>query len=138
MNVTTIQIKWSETSDYYNAVNSIANTPLNTFENETIKATTIFDHSEAYTEQRQLTAMIRLDCHNRKRDPIYKYKRFLIWKFLKDKFGMRLTLERIGSITGHDHSTVTNGLRSIQNYLKYKDVQLIKDEVYQVCEEIFI
>lgn len=138
MNVTTIQIKWSETSDYYNAVNSIANSTLNTFENETIKATTIFDHSEAYTEQRQLTAMIRLDCHNRKRDNIYKYKRFLIWKYIKAKFGIRVTLERIGSITGHDHATVGNGLKSIKNYLQYKDVQLIKDEVYQVCDEIFI
>lgn len=138
MNTTVIQIKWKGTDDYYEAIRFVSNTPLNTFEVENIKVTTLFDSSEQYTQQRQLTAMIKLGCCNHNRVFDIKCKRGLVWYYIREKFGRKVSLRTIGEVSNHDHASVHHAFMSISNLLKHKDVQRIKDEVYQVCDQIFV
>ena len=135
MNVTTIQIKWSETSDYYNAVNSIANTPLNTFENDNIQVET---KPLRYTKERLLTALNILDCNGKRQTMQQNYKRFLVWRYVYSKFEINTT--NLAEVTGHTHGSVLSGLKRIQKRLDKNSeyVTTLRNEVYQVCDEIFI
>jgi hypothetical protein len=135
MNVTTIQIKWSETSDYYNAVNSIANTPLNTFEVDNIQVET---KPLRYTKERLLEVLNILDCNGKRQTMQQNYKRFLTWRYVYSKFELNTT--ELAEVTGHTHGSVLSGLKRIQKRLDKNSeyVMNLRDEVYQVCNEIFI
>lgn len=135
MNVTTIQIKWSETSDYYNAVNAIANSTLNTFESDNVKVET---SRLRYTDEKLITALNILDCNGKRQKTFQNYRRFLIWRYVYSKFN--LTSLAIANVTGHDGSAVRLGCQRISGLIeaKDKDVLKLRTEVYQVCDTIFI
>jgi hypothetical protein len=135
MNVTTIQIKWLETSDYYSAVNSIANSTLNTFEVDNIQVET---KPLRYTKERLLEVLNILDCNGKRQTMQQNYKRFLTWRYVYSKFELNTT--NLAEVTGHTHGSVLSGLKRIQKRLDKNSeyVTSLRDEVYQVCNEIFI
>lgn len=142
MNTTTITIQWNDYEGYSEAIKTVANSTVNTFSQETDKFSVIASsHKVRYTPEKQREAMEFFGCisppsKNKRWDSMrICHIRFLIWRYCYSKFDVNQDL--LASVSNHNRSSISLGLKKIDDLLFLKDIRQLRDEVYAKCDEIF-
>lgn len=89
--------------------------------------------------EEQVVNVLEIYGQNRKRDTLYM--RYVFWEYFRAK---KMTVTKLGYLTGHDHSTVTKGLKMVkepqmQKYFEpYRKriigvIKKLEDESRQFC-----
>lgn len=142
MNTTTITINWNDYEGYSEAIRTVANSTVNTFEQQTDKFTVVASsYKIRYTPEKQREVMQFFGClsnpaKTRRWDSErICHIRFLIWRYCYSKFDVKQS--DLASISKHNRSSISLGLKKIDDLLVMKNIRQLRDEVYAKCDEVF-
>ena len=80
-------------------------------------------------ELQRLQMFINEEIELKKRDDVYKWRRYYLMKYIREKYS--ISLASIGAMFGKDHSTVVNALKQVNLLEPYEDYkQAVNDLIY--------